>query len=325
DICSYTTTANSGIQFPDIIVPRPTICFGDTTTLFGPALASSYLWMLGGDTTQNITVQPSTTTTYTLVVEGVCGNKQTMTKTITVNPNPTIQINNGNPVSVCNGSTATLTASGGNTYVWDDNSTNNPRNVNPSTPTTYWVEGTDANGCVGYDTTTVQILTQPTANITASDISLCIGDSLVIHASGGGTYPWSVNSSLDSLIVSPTATTTYWVAFDVGGCTDTASCIVTVHALPTPSISGNNTICVGDSTTLTASGGSTYLWNTTATSAAITVTPTTTTTYSVMVTNASGCSDTTSVTVTVNPQPNITITGNDSICLGSTATLTATG
>src|SRR5690606_10562754 len=81
----------------------------------------------------------------------------------------------------------------------------------------------------------------------------------------------------------------------------------------------------GDSTTLTASGGSTYLWNTTATSAAITVTPTTTTTYSVMVTNANGCSDSTSVTITVNPLPNITITGNDSICLGSTATLTATG
>lgn len=325
DICSYTITANSGIQFPDIIVPRPTICFGDTTTLFGPALASSYLWMPGGDTTQNITVQPSTTTTYTLVVEGVCGNKQTMTKTITVNPNPTIQINNGNPVSVCNGSTATLTASGGNTYVWDDNSTNNPRNVNPSTPTTYWVEGTDANGCVGYDTTTVQILTQPTANITANDTSICVGDSLVLHASGGGTYTWSDNSTLDSLIVSPTTTTTYWVAVDVGGCTDTASFVVTVHALPTPSISGNNTICVGDSTTLTASGGSTYLWNTTATSAAITVTPTTTTTYSVMVTNANGCSDSTSVTITVNPLPNITITGNDSICLGSTATLTATG
>ncbi|KJS07408.1 MAG: hypothetical protein VR77_00960 [Flavobacteriales bacterium BRH_c54] len=325
DICSYTITANSGIQFPDIVAPRPNICYGDTTTLFGPDLASSYLWMPGGDTTQNITVQPSTTTTYTLVVEGVCGNKQTMTKTITVNPNPTIQINNGNPVSVCNGSTATLTASGGNTYVWDDNSTTNPRNVNPATPTTYWVEGTDANGCVGYDTTTVQILTQPTASITANDTSICISDNLVLHASGGGTYTWNDNSTLDSLIVSPTTTTTYWVEINVGGCLDTATFTVTVHPLPTPTISGNTTICVGDSTVLTANGGNSYLWNTTDTAAAITVTPTTTTTYSVIVTNANGCFDSTSITVNVNPLPNVNITGNDSICLGTNATLTATG
>src|SRR5690606_33636343 len=128
--------------------------------------------------------------------------------------------------------------SGGNTYDWDDNTTTNPRNVNPNTPTSYWVEGTDANGCVGYDTTTDQILIQPTASITANDTSICLGENLVLHASGGGTYTWSDNSTLDSLIISPTTTTTYWVEVNVGGCLDTAYFTVTIHHLHTPTISG---------------------------------------------------------------------------------------
>ena len=61
-------------------------------------------------------------------------------------------------------------------------------------------------------------------------------------------------------------------------------------------------ICVGESTTLTATGGTTFNWSTTPpqTTAAITVSPTTTTTYTVTVTNANGCTDTEAATVVVS-------------------------
>ena len=328
DICSYTITANSGIQFPDIVAPRPSICFGDTTTLFGPALASSYLWQPGGETTQNITVQPSTTTTYTLTVEGVCGNKQTLTKTITVNPLPTILINNGNPVAVCNGSTATLTATGGSTYLWSTSSTANPINVSPVVPTTYSVIGTDVNGCVGSDTVLVQIVTNPTANITANSNTICNGQNLTLQATGGGTYTWNDNSTFDSLVVNPTTSTNYYVIVDVGGCVDTANFPVTVNPLPSPTITGGTTVCSNDSITLTAAGGVSYTWNTGATSASITVTPISNpTSYTVVVTDANGCVDSTSTAINLLTPPTIQINGGNtvSVCNGSSVTLTATG
>ena len=60
-------------------------------------------------------------------------------------------------------------------------------------------------------------------------------------------------------------------------------------------------ICAGTSTTLTASGGSSYLWSTGATTAAITVTPASTTTYTVTATNALGAQSSDEVTITVVP------------------------
>ncbi|HCM74924.1 MAG TPA: hypothetical protein DIS90_00985, partial [Cytophagales bacterium] len=82
-------------------------------------------------------------------------------------------------------------------------------------------------------------------------------------------------------------------------------------------LTGNATICKTASITLTATGGTQYLWNTGATSASITVSPLVTTTYSVTITNANGCSETKSVIITVKEIPLISYT-ND---LGYTSSL----
>ena len=72
---------------------------------------------------------------------------------------------------------------------------------------------------------------------------------------------------------------------------------------PTASISGNTNICQGVSTTLTASGGTSYLWDTGVTTSSITVSPSISTQYCVTVTDANGCTDQACVTVTVNSCP----------------------
>ena len=99
----------------------------------------------------------------------------------------------------------------------------------------------------------------------------------------------------------PSTTTTNYYCSVTSGCTVTTNTVtVSVNALPPASITGTTTICSGNSTTLTASGGGTYLWSTGDNTAAITESPTSTTTYTVTVTNGAGCSATASATVTVN-------------------------
>ena len=83
DICNYTITANSGVQFPDI--DTALICPGNSVQLNAPVGASSYLWTHSGETTQSVTVTPATTQTYTCEVTGLCNYKQTLN--VTVDPN----------------------------------------------------------------------------------------------------------------------------------------------------------------------------------------------------------------------------------------------
>lgn len=91
-----------------------TICAGNPVTLTeNGGNATSWLWSPGGATTQAITVSPTSTTTYT-VTATFNGCSTTANQTITVNPNPTpVTITPSGPVTVCDGTSVNLTATGG--------------------------------------------------------------------------------------------------------------------------------------------------------------------------------------------------------------------
>lgn len=95
----------------------------------------------------------------------------------------------------------------------------------------------------------------------------------------------------------------------------------------TASISANGptTICANETVVLTASTGSSYLWNTGATTASISVNSSGT--YQVTVTDTNGCTATASQIVTVNPLPSVSITaaGPTALCEGASVSLTANG
>ncbi len=94
---------------------------------------------------------------------------------------------------------------------------------------------------------------------------------------------------------------------------------------PVVSLTGNNNICTGDSSVLSATGGGSYSWNTGATTSTITIQPTTSTPYSVTVTNTAGCSTDTLISVIVNLVPVADAGPNDTICRGENAVLNASG
>lgn len=166
-------------------------------------------------------------------------------------------------------------------------------------------------------------------NPTFPDHTICPGQSVTfnhIDANPGATWTTLANPGVPvgtgvPFTVSPTTTTTYVYSF--GGFTDTA----TVTVLPNPSItlSNNQTICNGQSTTLTASASpaSTFLWSTGATGNSISVS--TAGTYTVTATSVTGgCTSNASVNVSVESVTVAINPVNTTICNGQTVSLTAT-
>ncbi len=308
-----------------------TICSGQSVTLTanGGSGNSTYAWNNSAGTTQSVSVSPTTTTAYTVIVT-TSGCSATATRSVTVNQAPTAGITPAT-VTICNGQSATLTASGGGTYEWSNGGgTNAAATFSPTTNTTYTVTVTGANNCSATASRLVTVNAVPTASISPATVTICSGQSTTLTASGGGTYSWSNSGGSNAAATfSPTTNTTYTVTVtNANNCTSTASRLVTVNTSPTASITpATVTICSGESATLTATGGGTYAWsNGGGSNAAATFSPTTNTTYTVTVTNASNCTATASRLVTVNANPTASISpASASICNGGSQTLTASG
>ncbi len=294
-------TSNASVTVSVAPNPTPTIlgntviCQNETTTLTANG-GNSYSWS-NGITGNSISVSQGGV--YTVTATNVQGCSATANVTVTVNPLPTVTVS-GNS-TICQGSSTTLTATGANTYAWSNTSTNAAITV--SSAGNYTVTGTDANGCSNIATKTVSV--NPTYNIPLTH-SMCQGESYNFNGqnlTASGTYTQNLST--------------------VNGCDSIVTLTLTVKSLPTPVILGNTTLCQGQSTTLTANGGTSYAWSNGSTNNNISVSQSGV--YTVTATNAEGCSATANVTVTVYPLPNVNISGNSSFCQGDNVTLTATG
>ncbi len=228
-------------------------------------------------------------------------------------------------LSYCTGSNTTLTASGGAIYIWGDAGGNIIGNTASVTVTqgTYTVLVSNANGCA--DTTTVTVAELSTLPVTISGtLSYCPGSNTTITANGGTGYVWNDAGNSTTASITVTAGSYSVTGTDANGCTGTATATVTQSPAPAINISGALSYCAGANTTLTASGGTGYVWNDAgnSTTASITVTQGS---YTVTGTDATGCTATASATVTENASPAVSITGLLTYCTGGNTTLTASG
>ena len=169
----------------------------------------------------------------------------------------------------------------------------------------------------------------PTITAIASPTSICNGASVAILGGGATTYTWMPGSiNTESIVVTPSVTTSYTLSGSNAGCTSTETVEVTVNPTPTISLVPlPSSICNGESAAILGSGAATYTWmpgsiNT----ESISVTPSLTTTYTLSGTSAAGCVGTETVEVTVNSIPTISaIASNSIICMGGSTTLSGTG
>lgn len=218
-------------------------CTGNTVILTANDTSASYNWSTGA-TNQSISVSNSNTITLTTTDSNGCiASSQ---QTITAFPLP--NVNAGSDINLCNGASFQLNATGAVSYLWNtqtnlsDSTVANPI-INPTTPTQFWVTGTNANGCIKTDTLSVSISISPTSVISNSSSN----DTLYLNIPNGGdiqffstgstnalTYNWNFGDGGISSVPNPIYSYTTPGFFSVtlittnGGCNDTASIIISV-------------------------------------------------------------------------------------------------
>ncbi|PCJ88798.1 MAG: hypothetical protein COA57_03010 [Flavobacteriales bacterium] len=195
------------------------------------------------------------------------------------------------------------------------------------------------NNCASVFSNSVTITVNPIPSVSLSVdiIEICEGETVTFNASPSGydQYEFFVNGpslqvgadsiySTNSLGVGNNSIIA--IVTDLNCSSPQSNTInVQVNALPAAAITGNDKVCIGESTILTASGGTSYVWNTGDTTTSITESPSVTTNYGVTVTDGNGCVDSTSIEVFV-----IQIIGANAgqdfyICNGIGVEMNATG
>lgn len=236
----------------------------------------TYLWTPGGSTGKIATGLSANT--YTLEVTDSNGCKSSIQFVIS-EPSLISIATSSTDITSCYGAsegTAIVSASGGTpvySYKWSNGVTSSE--IINLKAGVYFVTVTDANGCSINNTITIFEPLQLIANA-GTDSSICQEDSVSIGgtpaASGGTgayTYQWLPATYLTSITNSnptafPITTTTYSITVsDANNCKASDSVIIFILPKPIADAGNDTIICLGDSVTLTASGGQTCTWLTT--------------------------------------------------------------
>ena len=280
------------------------------------------------DGTTATTFNPSTASVgvHTITYTSSAGCSATQNITVKAAPTPNIL----GTTTICQGDNTTLTASGGGTYKWSDNSTNADITVTPAHDSTFTVTVTK-NSCTATKTHTITITNKLHPIITTSNTtsSVCMGDSILLTVSSASTYKWStgeISQQINTHALNKDSIYTVTVYGSGIGCSGDTSIIITINPSPKAKINGVDTICDGQTAVLTASAGNTYSWSTSETTATINVQPLIPKTYYLTVYSVFQCSDSTHHLITIKPHPNPFVNVSDqNICSGSSSTITAGG
>lgn len=300
--------------------PDESICEGESTTITASG-GGSYNWTSNPpgftSTDATITVSPTVTTTYSVTAPG-CSGDLNGSVTVTVNEIPEVEASSDIP-TICPGLSATLTASGASTYTWSpagglSGTTGSTVTASPDVTTTYTVTGVNAEGCE--NTATVEVVVEGALDpeiIPDGPVQYCGDEVIDINldaGSGFNSYSW--NSGGSGQTINVTSPGEYIVTVtDDNGCTGSDTITISVVDELEVATNGDQSICAGESVSLTASGGSTYTWSPSfgldnTSGATVNANPDQTTTYTVMAVDGN-CDGMANVTVEVNPIPDLTL------------------
>ena len=239
--------------------------------------------------------------------------------------------------TICLGATATLTATAckAGTLKWSNNATGTSISVSPTVATTYIaVCSTACGNSKPSNAVTINLSgVMPTIpDISATQSLICINESVSLTSSNcNGTVKWSNGQTANTVVVNPVSTTTYTATCqnNCGVSSNSKDLVVTIKSIvPKPTITGSIVFCPNSTATLSNSvtgSGYGYQWKRDgqdiSTTASLTINAEGT--YFVVVSN-NGCTNKSDDFVVKKSLISATITGQNSFCIGTNTTLTAT-
>lgn len=345
------TDANdcTGVAMISVVVNQPSsgsissnspVCFGDSI-LLNVTGGVNYVWSGPnnfGSSDSNpvvVNVNAGNAGMYAVTVTDAVGCTRSASVNVAVTSQFNVQISSNSPL--CENNNLVLMSSGGVAYQWSgpggfSSNAQNPviNNVSNQRSGTYIVTVTDTNNCTASAATQVVISNLTNISLT-SNAPVCIGNTIVLMASGGNGYQWSGPNGYTSTqqipnIINATNQNagTYTVTVTAaGGCTGTASINVLVNVLPTVLISANSPLCENNDLVLMSSGGITYQWSGPNGYNSLVQNPIVNNalnlnagTYVVTVTDMAGCTSTASTGIVINENPDPLLTTNSPVCGG---------
>ncbi|MFN7325038.1 MAG: hypothetical protein ACK5SQ_00495 [Chitinophagales bacterium] len=247
-----------------------------------------------------------------------CPGLGSITLNVVASPQPSLNF----PTVLCPGATGTVSVNQSFTqYAWSTGG--NGQSITINTPGTYTVTVTNSAGCTATAEAEVQASSTPPQTITQSPYG-CNGNIVLNATPGFSTYAWSNGGGSGTSATYASSGLYSLTVTDNAGCTVTAFFQVTIPPAPVVTISGNTSVCSGNSSTLSASPGfSSYNWSSGQNTSSIEVTASGS--YSVTATDAFGCTTTTSTTLQVLPFTPPSISGPSVLCEGTSASLSVVG
>ena len=287
------------------------LCLGDTLTLDGSYVNSSYLWSTGATSS---VINVTSTGLYWVQVTDSCGMVSD-TINVTFNPMPVVSL--GADTLLCQGDSLVLDATNVNaTYLWQDNTVDSVLTVTQTG--VFWAEVT-SNGCVSSDTISVTVNIIPVVNL-GPDVTICQGDSVILNAAyPNSSYVWQDSTTNPIMVANLTGP--YWVEVTRFNCFSSDTMILTVDTFPIVNLGADTILCNGDSLVLDAfNTNANYLWQNGSTNSELTVAVTGT--YWVQVSNNS-CVSSDTIFTAFNPVPIINLGNDTTLCDGDSILLYA--
>ncbi len=187
-----------------------TINYGESTILKATG-ATSYIWNTG-DTDAIISVRPTVTTTYTVtgIING-CEGTNTVKVIINNNTSEEDKVSAGKNQSICKYTSTSLTATGGEDYLWSTGQRTQTIYVSPKETTDYSVIAYDSSGKeIGSDEARINVIEMPYVSA-GKNVTINLGEKTTLTATGASNYLWSNGATTASITVSPESTTYYSV------------------------------------------------------------------------------------------------------------------
>lgn len=306
------------------------LCEGRSTKLSVSGASSPTLKWYDGTTGINTIVRyPSQDTTYW--VEGESnGCKGYAEISVRLLETPSIWVDGD--MGVCPGGTTVLKAHGADHYKWGNGQEGETLELQPSVSTSYMLYGYSKQNCEVSMQIPITVFPTPMA-YTKGDKQACLGAMVKVEAydanQGKTSFSWDNGSVGGSIIPQVEEDMNIRViAENEFGCTDTAYHEILLTTPPTISYLGETNVCLGESTTLQASGALIYTWDDgqeTVTGPSYTFQPKTNTKIRLTGSNVANCPSTIDILVGVTTPPALYISGDSSVCLGDNFSLYVSG